>query len=259
MVINVHAGHNPDGKIGSGAVGLIKESTEARYIKDLVISKLRALGHTVYDCTVNDGVSQSNVLYRIVELCNAHKVDIDISIHFNSGAKDLQGNGKSCGTETWIYSDKSKSKQYAEKITNEIAKLGFTNRGVKISKNLYVLKKTKNPCVLIECCFVDDKDDCTIYNREKMASAIVKGITGETTTKASPKVDTPKINNSVSYFKKCDSKYKSFVDGLKSIGVNSSYTNRKKIALLNGISDYKGTESQNIKLLGLLKNGKLRK
>ena len=27
MKINVHAGHNPDGKIACGAVGLIKEST----------------------------------------------------------------------------------------------------------------------------------------------------------------------------------------------------------------------------------------
>ena len=33
MKINVHAGHNPDGKIDCGAVGLIKESTEARKVK----------------------------------------------------------------------------------------------------------------------------------------------------------------------------------------------------------------------------------
>ena len=33
MKINVHAGHNPDGKIACGAVGLIRESTEARKVK----------------------------------------------------------------------------------------------------------------------------------------------------------------------------------------------------------------------------------
>ena len=48
MVINVHAGHNPDGKIACGAVGLVKESTEARKIKDEVIRFLKDSGCTVY-------------------------------------------------------------------------------------------------------------------------------------------------------------------------------------------------------------------
>ena len=33
--------------------------------------------------------------------------------------------------------------------------------------------------MLIECCFVDDKDDVEIYNYKTMAEAIVQGITGE--------------------------------------------------------------------------------
>lgn len=49
----------------------------------------------------------------------------------------------------------------------------------------------------------------------------------------------------------------SIVDGLKSIGVDSSYANRKKIAAANGISNYSGTASQNEKLCSLAKQGKL--
>lgn len=49
MIINVHAGHNPDGKTACGAVGLIKESTEARAVKDALISLLKGQGHTVYE------------------------------------------------------------------------------------------------------------------------------------------------------------------------------------------------------------------
>ena len=41
MKFNIHAGHNPDGKVANGAVGLIKESTEARVVKDKVIQYLR--------------------------------------------------------------------------------------------------------------------------------------------------------------------------------------------------------------------------
>ena len=58
MRINVHAGHNPDGKTACGAIGFIRESTEARKVKDAVISQLRQLGHTVYDCTCEDGASE---------------------------------------------------------------------------------------------------------------------------------------------------------------------------------------------------------
>ena len=50
----------------------------------------------------------------------------------------------------------------------------------------------------------------------------------------------------------------SIVDGLKSIGVDSSFNNRKKLAKLNGISNYLGTPSQNTALLNLLKAGKLK-
>ena len=46
-------------------------------------------------------------------------------------------------------------------------------------------------------------------------------------------------------------------DHLNKIGVDSSYNNRKKIATTNGIVNYTGTAEQNIKMLELLKAGKL--
>lgn len=179
MVINVHAGHNPDGKTACGAVGFIRESTEARRVKDKVIVQLRLQGHTVYDTTCENGTSQANVLTKIVNSCNTHKVDLDVSIHFNSGANDAGGNGKTTGTEVYVYSTSSKSKSYAENVCNAIAGLGFKNRGVKTSTSLYFLKHTSSPAMLIECCFVDDKDDVELYDYKEMADAIVYGITGK--------------------------------------------------------------------------------
>lgn len=61
----------------------------------------------------------------------------------------------------------------------------------------------------------------------------------------------------ISYYPKCKSTYMSLTDALKSIGADSSMTNRKKIAAKNGIKDYKGTSAQNIRLLAFLKTGKL--
>ena len=179
MKINVHAGHNPDGKVACGAVGLIKESTEARKVKNEVISQLRQLGHTVYDCTVDNGTSVSDVLKKIVGKANSNNVDLDVSIHFNAGANDKTGNGKNTGTEVLIYSTSSRAKTYAINVCEAISNLGFKNRGVKTRSDLYVLKNTKAPAILIECCFVDDKDDVELYNYKEMASAIVYGITGK--------------------------------------------------------------------------------
>ena len=59
------------------------------------------------------------------------------------------------------------------------------------------------------------------------------------------------------YYPACSSSYNSIVEALKSIGVDSSFNNRKKIAVKNGISDYSGTATQNIELLNKLKSGRL--
>ena len=72
------------------------------------------------------------------------------------------------------------------------------------------------------------------------------------TAKTTPKTSTKTI-------KKTNYKGNSIVDGLKSVGVNSSYDNRKKIAQANGIKNYTGTAKQNTELLNKLKKGTLKK
>lgn len=59
------------------------------------------------------------------------------------------------------------------------------------------------------------------------------------------------------YYPKPSKKYPSIVDALKLIKVDSSYSNRKKIAKANGIKLYVSSAKQNIKLLDLLYDGKL--
>ena len=176
MIINVHAGHNPSGKIACGAVGFLDESDENRRVVTHLIKYLKANGHTVYNCTVDNGTGQTDVLKKIVRKCNQHKVNLDISIHFNSGACDKKGNKKTTGTEVIVYRRTSKAKSYATKITKKIADLGFTNRGVKTNNSLYYLKHSAAPALLVECCFVDDKDDAKLYNAKKMAKAIADAI-----------------------------------------------------------------------------------
>lgn len=63
----------------------------------------------------------------------------------------------------------------------------------------------------------------------------------------------------IEYLSNKDYKGYSITEALDEINIDSSFIYRKNLAHKNGIKDYKGTASQNIKLLILLKNGKLKK
>ena len=65
------------------------------------------------------------------------------------------------------------------------------------------------------------------------------------------------IKKKIAYYPRYNGKSSSIVDALKSLSINPSKSNRKRIATLNGVKNYKGSASQNTKLLNLLKKGKL--
>lgn len=206
-VYNVSAGHNPDGKGACGAIGLLKESTENRKVAQELIKILRNEGHTVYDCTIDNGTSVSDVLVKEASKCNAHNVDLNISIHCNSGAKDQKGNGKTTGTEVLVYKNSGIAGNKAASVAKRVSSLGFANRGVKVRTDLYFLRKTVAPSILVECFFVDDYDDCKLYNYKDMARAIAEGILeksliGQTTTTQTPSSQGPKKYSNGTYNKK---------------------------------------------------------
>lgn len=167
-VYNVHGGHN---FIVPGAKGLLDETTEDRKVTARVISALRAAGHTVYDCTDDSGRTQGQNLANIVAKCNAHPVDLNISNHLNAGG--------GTGVEVWCYNEKTKDIAAAICASVSTA-LGIPNRGVKYSKNLYVLRKTAGSAILVECCFVDNQNDASHWNADKCGDAIASAIAGKT-------------------------------------------------------------------------------
>ena len=259
MIFNIHAGHNPDGKVACGAVGILKESTEARAVAAKVMEKLRASGHTIYDCTVNDGTSQNDVLSKIVAKCNAHTVDLDISIHLNSGRNDYVGDGSTGGTEVFCYSVDSKAKPYAQKVAREISALGFRLRDdsipddIKTSSGLYVLKNTKAPAMLIECFFVDDQDDINLYQKvggaAGIADAIVKGLLTNVAADSAPAASSsaPSSTASSAQTKSIDEIAAEVIDGkwgngddrkkkLEAAGYNYNEVQAKVNAKLKGTS-----------------------
>lgn len=168
-VYNVHGGHN---SIVPGTSYYLNEVTEDRKVKNKVISLLKSLGNTVYDCTDDTGSTQGQNLANIVAKCNAHSVDLDISIHLNAGG--------GTGAEVYYYAGDSTGRSKAAAVSAKVAAaLGIRDRGAKSTDSLYVLNKTRATAILVECCFVDNTTDKNAWNVDKCATAIAEAVTGK--------------------------------------------------------------------------------
>lgn len=95
-----------------------------------------------------------------------------------------------------------------------------------------------------------------LYNKSNgtVLAGLVKRREYEYNLFTSTDVDTDEYYPAYKNMKRC-----SIVDALKELGIDASYSNRKAIAIANGISDYCGLGSQNMKLLMLLRVGQLKK
>lgn len=170
MKFLVSVGHTPSGTAGCGAVGLLDESKCTRQISPLVVQKLEALGHTAKLLQIDYGTTTDYVeRARQANNCGG---DLFVEIHLNAGG--------GTGCEVWT-TPGSNASTYAIKVSESISNaIGIKNRGHKTTTGLYVLKHTSMPAMLVECCFVDNQIDYNAYNADKIASAIVNGLTGQT-------------------------------------------------------------------------------
>ena len=162
MRIVVNAGHTKFNK-GVGAYKYLSESRETRRIAYHLMYLLSGTNHEVIPAVFD---TSSNNLQEAVKLSNNKKAELFISIHLNAGG----GQGVECFT--W----KGEKLTKATNICKNIAALGYKNRGVKDGSHLYVVKNTNAPAILVECCFVDSKNDVEKYNAYKMAKAIYDAI-----------------------------------------------------------------------------------
>ncbi len=178
MKIGTHAGHGKAGLGAIGAVSILNESIENRLINAEIIKLLLANSITVYDNTVDVG-TKTEILNEIIANCNYRTTDLELSIHFNAGVGDTKGNGATTGVECFVYNTASATAKIADRINRKIAAFGFKNRGVKDGKHLAFVSKVKAPAILIEVCFVDDKDDAELYQKtgcQAIAKAIVEAV-----------------------------------------------------------------------------------
>lgn len=165
--IVINAGHTKLSK-GTGATGYLNESVETRKIAYELMKLLADTEHEVIPAVYD---KSSNNLQETAKLANNVNADFLISIHLNAGG------GQGCEVYTWRGVKEAK----AVKTCEGLARLGFRNRGVKDGSNYYLFKNTKPnvKTILIEVCFVDNKQDAELFKQvgyNSIANAIYNAI-----------------------------------------------------------------------------------
>ncbi|QPA56322.1 N-acetylmuramoyl-L-alanine amidase [Lysinibacillus sphaericus] len=142
-----------------GAKHFIDEVDEARKVTNevhrILTAEYNGCGSVYHD---NTSTTQNQNLQAIVNYHNRQQRDIDWSVHFNA-ASVIDGPR---GVEV-IYYD---TKDLSAKVSAAISKVsGLKDRGAKQRTELYFLKNTNKPAILLEICFVDSKADVELYQK----------------------------------------------------------------------------------------------
>ena len=216
--------------------------------------------------------------HKAIDIVPSDKSEPNI-ISINNGTvetvvNDIKGtNHKSKGLDTYgnyvkIKQDNGKTALYAHMKYNSIK----VNKGEYIKKgevigtigetgNAYgkhLHLEIQNKDNIKENPIVTLKENSTSSTKNNNQKNVQKNITNiQTNTSKNKNHTNPTSNNN--YLSAKEYHHGSIVDALKAIGINSSYNYRKKLAIKNGITNYKGSYFQNIKMLNLLKQGKLKK
>ena len=174
----------------SGAVSAnkTKESNIVLKIGMLVKNNLEKAGEEVV--TTREKDLYYSLDYRTSK-ANKENCDYFVSLHMNSST-----NKSAKGVEVWVYDEKSKVYNLAKNICTNLSKdINTPNRGVKVSKNFYVLRKTKMPSLLIEIDFISNS---TVENYLKN-DTYIKSIANSISNSLLTFVNKPIVDDNFSY------------------------------------------------------------
>ncbi len=172
--------------IGAGAGSHYFNLSGGKYEDQLnleVALKLRDLfeeaGYTVIMFR-EDRVNKALSVHDRAEIANNSDADVFVSVHANSAAE------AACGTRVIYWNDRSDSAAclaLGNKVKKEIESYGtaVSQKPVQvISQDVYVVRYTKMPAILVETCFVTNRKDAELAIsdewQQNMAQAIFDGV-----------------------------------------------------------------------------------
>ena len=134
----------------------------------------RLLSNAGFDVVYTRTSDVYNTPFEKATIGNNAGGDLFVSFHRNSSA--IPGNYS--GNQTLVFNDEGLKAQLARNINQNMAALGFEDKGVVERPNLVVLKRTKMPAILLETGFINSEKDNAIYDERfnEIAQGIADGI-----------------------------------------------------------------------------------
>ena len=177
--IYIDQGHNPQNpNAGAEGSGLREQDIVFRVGIELA-ELLRANGNFEVRLSrptadTQIGTSNTTSLRLRVADANTWGADYFISIHTNASSIP-----SATGSEAFAYSRPSAAFSLGEDILENLSQTtGLRNRGMQVRTNLYVLRKTAMPAVLVELGFITNASDAALMNNrpDLFAQGIYQGI-----------------------------------------------------------------------------------
>ena len=140
-VVTLDAGH---GGYDNGA------SYQGRREKDDNLNLALAVGNILQNRGVDVRYTRTEDVYqtpqRKAAIANENGSDLFVSFHRNSSPSPNQYSG----VQTLVYADSGPRRLLAQNINNELEKVGFTNLGISVRKDLPVIRESDMPAGLVE-------------------------------------------------------------------------------------------------------------
>lgn len=271
MVIALDAGHgyNTSGK--RCLKSLDPNQTREWYLNDRIMDIVESELKKYYECTplrVDDTTGEKDIsLSARVKAANQAKAKVYVSVHHDAGINGrlIGAKGKKAGgTTVYYYSSNLNRAAQAVRLYNKIiSRTGLSgDRAEPVQKHgYYVLKNTTMPAFLIENGFMDSPTDVPIITSLDHAERTAKGIVNFLAVEYSlqPKNVVNEAPAQSQTYPAYTGEKTTLYNALAALGIDNTYSFRKKIAAANGITGYCGTATQNTRMYNLLVAGLLKK
>lgn len=177
--IYIDQGHNPQNpNAGAEGSGLREQDIVFRVGIELA-ELLRANGNfevRLSRPTADTQIGTSNTTSLRLRVAEANEWGADYFISIHTNASSIPS---ATGSEAFAYSRPSAAFSLGEDILENLSETtGLRNRGMQVRTNLYVLRKTAMPAVLVELGFITNPSDAALMNNrpDLFAQGIYQGI-----------------------------------------------------------------------------------
>ena len=177
--IYIDQGHNPQNPNAGAEGNGYREQDLVYTIGQELAAILQAEGYEVRlsrpTADTQLGSSNASSLATRVNEANDWGADYFISLHAN--ASEISS---ASGSEALVYRVESTAGELARSIVQQLSAVtGLPNRGVTPRTNLYVLRRTRMPAVLVELGFITNPGDAALMadSPQLFALGVANGIT----------------------------------------------------------------------------------